>query len=146
LTGAHSLGQAHCSTFSNRLQPKLDANLDVNFGHSLSQLCSQSSNNLHSLDDSPNVFDNSYYKQLVSGDVLLTSDAAMELDGHTASLVRQFARDSNAFETQFILSYIKMSQLNVLTGSAGEIRKTCTVINKENGEKSDKSLLASPFI
>lgn len=103
--------------------------MDSSLGKTLSQLCSQNSNNVHALDNTPNVFDTGYYKQILTGDVLLTSDASMELDGHTVNLVKQYARSLDSFTSQFVSAFIKMSQLNVLTGSAGEIRRTCTASN-----------------
>ncbi|CAM6123257.1 unnamed protein product [Calypogeia fissa] len=129
LSGAHTLGQAHCSAFSGRLRPTFDVNLDVNFANTLSQLCPTGSNNVHSLDDTMTYFDNKFFKQVLSGDVLLTSDASMELDSHTAYLVKQYARSTSKFDSQFSRSFVKMSQLNVLTGSAGVIRKTCSAAN-----------------
>lgn len=129
LSGAHTLGQAHCSSFTSRLRPTMDVNLDVNFANTLIQLCPDGSNNVHSLDATPNSFDNKLFKQLLSGDALLAADAAMELDGHTMYFVKQYARSTAKFNSQFVSSFLKMSQLSVLTGSSGEIRKTCSAIN-----------------
>ncbi|GJN16642.1 hypothetical protein PR202_gb03655 [Eleusine coracana subsp. coracana] len=50
----------------------------------------------------------------------------------TKSIVTKFAQNQKAFFHQFTVSMVKMGQINVLTGSQGQIRKNCSARNNPN--------------
>ncbi|GLJ31748.1 hypothetical protein SUGI_0638610 [Cryptomeria japonica] len=133
LSGAHSVGTAHCSAFINSLFP-LSNRLTSSFAQELLQICpNQRSNNLTVMDKAtPFVFDNKYFINLVEGLVLFDSDTALLQNSQTSSAVKSFADDQQEFFGQFAESYIKMSMINVKTGSTGNIRKVCSLLNSES--------------
>ncbi|KAG6673875.1 hypothetical protein I3842_15G013200 [Carya illinoinensis] len=78
----------------------------------------------------PKLFDNKYYVNLVNRKGLFTSDQDLYTDSRTRDVVSS-ADDENLFFEKFVLSMIKMGQLNVLTGTQGEIRANCSSRNQD---------------
>ncbi|MCO5602277.1 hypothetical protein L7F22_056406 [Adiantum nelumboides] len=130
LSGGHTIGRAHCPSFARRLDP-LDPNLDAEYASTLTTICptinSTNSTNMDTF--SPNRFDNKYYMGLLKGYGLFTSDSSLVLDERTNATVQSFYSSNVIFFEQFGLSMIKMGQLDVLTGTEGEIRTNCSAIN-----------------
>ncbi|KAJ7519482.1 hypothetical protein O6H91_20G040700 [Diphasiastrum complanatum] len=132
VSGAHTVGTSHCNSFSNRLRPTVDPTLNSTLAIKLQQLCPNSSNinALTNLDMvTPNTFDNQYFTNNLQGNVLLTSDAALLNNTETKTTVQSLSSSTTQFSKQFSISLIKMSMISVLTGSAGNIRKVCSVLN-----------------
>lgn len=78
------------------------------------------------MDSSSTTFDNTYYKLLLQGRSLFSSDQALLTTPTTKSLVSKFASSKDEFEKAFVKSMIKMSSI---TGSGGqEIRLDCRVV------------------
>uniref|UniRef100_A0A2N9EXB5 Peroxidase n=1 Tax=Fagus sylvatica TaxID=28930 RepID=A0A2N9EXB5_FAGSY len=138
LSGAHSIGRSNCTSFSKRLynfsetQPQ-DPSMDPIFARDLKTKCPQ---NPRSLDQTvpldvltPNKLDNKYYKNLKNHQGLLTSDQTLLSSPSTAGIVRNNARDGAAWANKFAAAMVKMGYIDVLTGSRGEIRKDCRVVN-----------------
>lgn len=73
-------------------------------------------------------FDTNYYTNLKLNQGLFQSDATL-LTNKGASKVVNKLRDSADFFTEFAQSMKRMGAIGVLTGSAGEIRKKCSVVN-----------------
>ncbi|MCO5600052.1 hypothetical protein L7F22_054160 [Adiantum nelumboides] len=130
LSGGHTIGRAHCPSFANRLDP-LDPNLNAEFASTLTTICPTSnSTNFTNMDTfTPNRFDNKYYTGLTKGFGLFTSDSSLVLDDRTNATVQSFYSNKIIFFEQFGLSMIKMGQIDVLTGTRGEIRTNCSAIN-----------------
>ncbi|KAJ3672890.1 hypothetical protein LUZ60_006264 [Juncus effusus] len=127
LSGAHTIGKARCSSFTNRLGSSGD-NL---FLQSLQQLCSGSNGTLAHLDlSTPATFDNQYYINLLSGDGLLPSDQVL-VNGsdEVASLVQAYATDPLLFFDDFANSIINMGRLAPSNVYANEVRSNCRVVN-----------------
>lgn len=77
-----------------------------------------------------NTFDLGYYKNLLKRRVLFQSDTALTTDGYAMSVVlRLLSSPLDVFFKEFGASMEKMIAIDVLTGSAGQIRKKCTVVN-----------------
>ncbi|KAK3188225.1 hypothetical protein Dsin_027786 [Dipteronia sinensis] len=135
LSGAHTMGKARCSSFSARLQGTGFSNVgDINldFLQSLRQLCSFSgSNTLAQLDlVTPATFDNQYYINLLSGEGLLPSDQVLVTeDDQTRAIVESYVEDQFAFFEDFKYAMVRMGSLGPLTGSNGEIRRNCRIVN-----------------
>nr|XP_043610835.1 peroxidase 4-like isoform X2 [Erigeron canadensis] len=132
LTGAHTIGKAHCPSFRSRIYNEI--NIDPLFASIMQLNCPQSSgfgdNNLAPIDlKTPNYFDNSYYKNLVKQKGLLHSDQEFYSGGFTDSLVEHYSKNPLSFEKDFAAAMIKMGDISPLTGDHGEIRKNCRVIN-----------------
>ncbi|KAH9550974.1 hypothetical protein CY35_10G099600 [Sphagnum magellanicum] len=129
LSGAHTIGLAHCSAFSNRLSPTLDSTLASPLAQSLLTLCPSGSNNTTNLDvTTPTKFDAAYFRNLQVGLGLLTSDAELQSDGSTSGFVSANT-NFNTFAANFISSMIAMGNVEVLTGTAGQIRTNCHAFN-----------------
>lgn len=143
LVGAHTIGLATCRTFSNRLFNLFsgtgapDSTLDSTMATDLQNQCPTTSDGFNTapLDrNSRDLFDNHYFQNLLTGKGLLGSDQLL-FSGDAAettstkSLVQSYSSNSNLFLTDFANSMIKMGSISPLTGSAGEIRQNCRVVN-----------------
>ncbi|KAK6233311.1 hem peroxidase - like 10 [Theobroma cacao] len=138
LSGAHSIGVSHCSSFSNRLLSfnathLQDPSLDPEFARQLRKRCpapGSSRDPTVPLDVlSPHRLDNKYYEVLKNHHGLLTSDQTLLSSRATAKIVRENARHGKAWAKKFTAAMVKMGYIDVLTGSKGEIRKNCRVVN-----------------
>ncbi|KAK7280775.1 hypothetical protein RJT34_25842 [Clitoria ternatea] len=133
LSGGHTLGFAHCSSFQNRIHsfsPKHDIDPSVNpsFASSLKRIC-PSHNTVKNagapLDSSSTLFDNAYYKLLLQGKSIFSSDQALLTHPHTKALVSKFAYSQKEFEMAFVKSMIKMSSI---TNGGQEVRLNCKFV------------------
>ncbi|KAH0781713.1 hypothetical protein KY290_001311 [Solanum tuberosum] len=137
LSGAHTIGKARCATFSSRLNNNnagvSNSEMNLDFLQSLQQLCSANNNTtLANLDDmTPSTFDNHYYVNLLSGKGLLVSDQVLATgdDDNTREIVQNYVDDPSVFLEDFKNSMLKMGSLPPPTGTNGEIRVNCRVIN-----------------
>lgn len=129
-TGAHTIGQARCTTFRTRIYN--ETNINSAFKTSLQGKCPSSGgdNNLSPLDMStPTSFDNSYYKNLINLKGLLHSDQQLFNNGSTDSQVNTYSSNGAKFNSDFTSAMVKMGNISPLTGSNGEIRTNCRKIN-----------------
>ena len=74
---------------------------------------------------SPGIADVAYYVDILANRGPFTSDQTLLTDAETASQVKQNARDPYLWASQFADAMIKMGQISVITGNAGEIRTNC---------------------
>lgn len=133
LSGGHTLGFSHCSSFQNRIhnfdaKHDVDPSMQPSFAASLRNVCpmhNKVKNAGATLDSSTSSFDNMYYKLLVQGKSLFSSDQALLSEGKTKGLVSRFASSKEEFERAFVKSMIKMSSI---TGGQ-EVRLNCRVVN-----------------
>ncbi|XP_068667799.1 peroxidase 27-like [Aristolochia californica] len=137
LSGGHTIGNAHCPGFSNRLynftgQGDTDPSMDLNYIVQLRRKCKPGdTTTIVELDPgSFRTFDTSYYNFIAKRRGLLQSDAALLNDKVTkAYLDSQLNSPSPSFFKDFGVSMVKMGKIGVLTSNAGEIRKHCAVVN-----------------
>ncbi|KAL7086768.1 hypothetical protein ACP275_13G021900 [Erythranthe tilingii] len=140
LSGAHTIGVSHCSSFSNRLynftgKGDSDPALESNYTAFLMRRCKRmDAGSLVEMDPrSYKVFDTSYYKVVANKKGLFTSDSSLLDDGETRAYVTRHAATPDqglkSFFGDFAKSMVKMSEIGVLTGNQGEIRKTCSFVN-----------------
>jgi len=137
LSAAHTIGVAHCSSFSQRLYNYTgagdqDPSLDTEYANNLTAVCGPSRMvSVQPLDPvSLNTFDTGYFQSVYSHRALLASDAALLNDSFTAPYVTLMAtNDSYAptFFHDFSVSMVKMGRIAVRTGNDGEIRATCAI-------------------
>ncbi|XP_050365440.1 peroxidase 12 [Argentina anserina] len=133
LSGGHTIGLGHCTSFTGRLYPQ-DPTMDKTFANDLKEVCPTATTNATTVLDirSPDTFDNKYYVDLMNRQGLFTSDQDLYTDKRTRDIVKSFAVNQTLFFEKFVHSMIKMGQLSVLTGSKGEIRADCSVRNSDN--------------
>ncbi|KAL6648900.1 hypothetical protein ACP70R_013124 [Stipagrostis hirtigluma subsp. patula] len=135
LSGAHTIGVAHCSSFSSRLysyngSTGQDPALDAALAAQLAQACPPGSDNTVAMDaGSPGTFDASYFQNLLANRGLLASDQTLTTDNATAALVAQNAYNLYLFATRFADAMVKMGGIQVLTGGDGQIRTNCRTVN-----------------
>ncbi|XP_062017782.1 putative Peroxidase 48 [Rosa rugosa] len=73
-------------------------------------------------------FDSHYYQSLLRGRGLLFADQQLMANKRTARLVAAYASDDgSAFQMDFARAMMKMSDLNVLIGSQGQVRFDCSL-------------------
>ncbi|CAI0553764.1 unnamed protein product [Linum tenue] len=122
-------------SFAIRMEPgsgRPDPSLDASFLQSLQSTCpnrNESNSNLAPLDASSSKFDNVYYKLLVNSSGLLRSDQALMSDNVTGSMVVGYSKFPFLFYKDFGASMVKMAGIGVITGSNGDVRKNCRVVN-----------------
>ncbi|PUZ57359.1 hypothetical protein GQ55_5G424600 [Panicum hallii var. hallii] len=138
LSGAHTIGLSRCTSFRQRLYNQTgngaaDATLDVSYAARLRQGCPRSGGdgNLFPLDlATPARFDNLYFKNILGGRGLLSSDEVLlTKSAETAALVKAYAADVDLFFRHFAQSMVKMGNISPLTGAQGEVRKNCRRLN-----------------
>jgi peroxidase len=131
--GGHTLGFAHCSSFQNRIhkfssKQSIDPSLNPSFANTLQSKChvnNKVKNAGSPLDSSATYFDNAYYKLLLQGESILSSDQALLTHPTTKALVSKYAHSQMEFERAFVKSMIKMSSI---TNGGQEIRLQCNLV------------------
>ncbi|GLJ48825.1 hypothetical protein SUGI_1029690 [Cryptomeria japonica] len=138
LSGGHTFGISHCVSFAYRLYPTQDSTLNESFAEELYLTCPSSTTvNTTNLDiRTPNLFDNKYYVNLENGEVLFASDESLSTDSRSSEIVASFATNETLFFERFVAAMVKMVQLDVLTGSEGEVRKFCSVSSSSSSTYS----------
>lgn len=128
--GGHTLGFAHCSSFQNRIhnfniQKQVDPTLNPSFAASLRGVCpahNKVKNAGAVMDGSTTSFDNVYYKMLMQGKSLFSSDQALLTSPSTKKLVAKYASSNEEYKRAFVKSMIKMSSI---LGNGNEVRLNC---------------------
>ncbi|KAG2540522.1 peroxidase 2-like [Panicum virgatum] len=134
LSGAHTVGRAHCSSFVPDRLAGAPSDIDASFANLLRRRCpaNPTPGNDPTVNQdfaTPNALDNQYYKNVLAHKVLFTSDAALLTAPETAKMVRDNAYIPGWWEDKFKAAFVKMSRVEVKTGRQGEIRKNCRVVN-----------------
>ncbi|XP_027348129.1 peroxidase 44-like [Abrus precatorius] len=136
LFGAHTVGVAHCSFFSDRFsnsQGKPDPTMDPSLSAKLMKLCNSTGDPATPLDQKTSfLVDNQFYKQILVKRGVLEIDQQLALDTSTKSFVSDLASNEDNFENSFASAMIKMGKIDVLVGNQGEIRKKCSAFNNRN--------------
>lgn len=137
-SGAHTIGISHCSSFTRRLYNftgvgDQDPALDSEYAANLKSRKCKSINSTNKVEMDPGsfrTFDLSYYKLVLKRRGLFVSDAALTTDSRTKSVITQLVQGSSEFFFQeFAKSMEKMGRIGVKTGSTGQIRKHCAIVN-----------------
>ncbi|XAR55402.1 Peroxidase [Bertholletia excelsa] len=139
LSGAHTIGIAHCMSFNNRLynftgMGGQDPALDSQYAAVLrARVCKTPTDNTSIAEMDPGsfkTFDLSYYRLVLKRRGLFQSDAALTTNPTTKASITQLVQGPlQNFIDQFALAVEKMGRIGVKTGSEGEIRKNCAVVN-----------------
>ena len=147
LSGAHSIGRAHCSSFAGRLTAPSDQ-INPAYRNLLNHKCHQSTNprvvnNVRDEDyqtvakympgftsrvrKTPDLFDNSYYHNNLARIVSFNSDWTLLTDKETLGHVHEYADNATLWNEDFAESMVKLSKLPMPVGSKGGIRKKCSI-------------------
>ncbi|KAM1817610.1 peroxidase 66 [Malus sylvestris] len=136
LSGGHTLGFSHCSSFESRLRNfssvhDVDPTMNKEFAQKLRTKCSKPNRDITAgelLDSTSSTFDNNYYKQLVAGKGVFGSDQALFSDYRTRWIVESFAKDQSVFFKEFAASMVNLGNVGVIE-DGGEVRLNCRVVN-----------------
>ncbi|TMW95608.1 hypothetical protein EJD97_008603 [Solanum chilense] len=137
LSGAHTIGVAHCGAFSRRLfnfsgKGDMDPSLNATYAKDLKDVCPNPANPATIVEMDPmssTSFDSNYFNILINQNKgLFQSDAALLNDKDSVIVIKKL-QDDNTFFSEFAKSMKKMGAIELLTGNAGEIRKNCRVKN-----------------
>ncbi|GLJ14589.1 hypothetical protein SUGI_0236250 [Cryptomeria japonica] len=126
LSGAHTIGQARCTTFRTHIYN--ETNINSTFATSVQANCpfSGGDDNLSPLDvQTPTTFDIDYYTNLMSQQGLLHSDQELFNNGSADSQVTTYANNQTTFFSDFAAAMVNMGNISPLTGSSGEVRTNC---------------------
>ncbi|RLM84847.1 peroxidase 2-like [Panicum miliaceum] len=134
LSGAHSIGRSHCSSFHrDRLPPGATASdMDPAFAAELQANCTSTGgadNTVVQDYETPDELDNQYYQNVLDHKVLFTSDAALTSRDMTGYLVRVYAMFPWLWQQKYAEAMVKMGGIEVKTAATGEIRRACRVVN-----------------
>ncbi|KAJ1278718.1 hypothetical protein BS78_04G100000 [Paspalum vaginatum] len=132
LSGAHTVGFAQCKNFRAHIYN--DTDIDAAFAALRQARCPAASgsgdSNLAPLDVQTQLaFDNAYYRNLLARRALLHSDQELFNGGSQDALVRQYSSNPALFASDFAAAMINMGNISPLTGTAGQIRANCRVVN-----------------
>ncbi|CAI0417336.1 unnamed protein product [Linum tenue] len=138
LLGAHSVGVAHCSFLSERIHNfKGSDQFTVNTLRSRCPINAiENTVNLDQNPFSPLVLDNSYYQNILLRRGVLQIDQELGMNRFTRPIIANLA-NSVDFPARFGAAMVRLGAVGVLTGTQGEIRSSCRVVNKAvNKDKS----------
>ncbi|KAF6999819.1 hypothetical protein CFC21_015793 [Triticum aestivum] len=125
LSGAHSIGISHCSSFNGDRPTTMNSTL----ADLVTANCSSGGNPTVDQDIyTPGYLDNQYYNNVLNHEVLFKSDAALESPS-TIESVKRNARYPVEWEQKFRQAMVKMGNIEVKTSMNGEIRQKCWSIN-----------------
>ncbi|KAJ8771399.1 hypothetical protein K2173_026576 [Erythroxylum novogranatense] len=135
LSGGHTLGFSHCSSFEGRLrnfssQHDIDPSMDPLFAEKLKSKCRKPNKDRNAgqfLDSSSSTFDNVYYKQLMARRGIFESDQTLFDDYRTKWIVESFSMDQSLFFKQFAASMVRLGNVGIIEN--GEVRLKCRVVN-----------------
>ena len=135
LSGGHTLGFSHCSSFQARIQNfsllhDIDPSLNTEFALDLKKKCPKPNTNFSAgqfLGSTASGVDNDYYRQWLVGKGLFSSDQSLVGDQRTSWIVEAFAKDQSLFFKEFEASMLKLGYVGV--SENGEVRLNCKVVN-----------------
>lgn len=142
LSGAHTIGIAHCDSFGERLYNftgrggagDADPSLDTAYAATLRRTkCATPTDNTTIVEMDPGsflTFDLGYYRGLLKRRGLFQSDAALITDAAARADVESVAKGPpEVFFQVFARSMVRLGMVGVKTGAQGEIRRHCAVVN-----------------
>jgi peroxidase len=142
LLGAHTVGITHCSKIKrtrlysyggkpNTTDPSLDPSDASVYKKYVCPNTASSDNNILYLDTQASVsrIDNSYYKRLQGRHGVLAVDQNLYANGSSTKGDVDRLANTDHFTWLFPQALIKLSEIKVLTGTQGEVRKVCSKFN-----------------
>lgn len=110
--------------------PALDSEYAANLKANKCKSLSDNTTKVEMDPGSRKTFDLSYYTLLLKRRGLFQSDSALSTNSVTRSYIKQLLQGSlSNYYSEFAKAMEKMGRTKVKTGSAGEIRKQCAVVN-----------------
>uniref|UniRef100_A0A0E0JHV5 Peroxidase n=1 Tax=Oryza punctata TaxID=4537 RepID=A0A0E0JHV5_ORYPU len=144
LSGAHTIGVSHCDSFTPRLYnfsagSDIDPAVSSAYAFLLRAVCPSNSsqffppNTTVDMDViSPAALDNKYYVGLTNNLGLFTSDHALLTNATLRASVDEFVKSEKRWKSKFVKAMVKMGGVEVKTGTQGEVRLNCRVVNRRS--------------
>ncbi|BBN11671.1 peroxidase [Marchantia polymorpha subsp. ruderalis] len=141
LSGAHTIGLTHCRDVTPRIynfagsRDGADPYLNRTYVTEKRRACPNTraaAGNFVNLDSSlgGQRFDKNYYENVLNHKAVFNSDDALIAVARGLNQVRSIVRNpQSTFFSQFGAAMEKMGRISVLTGSRGQIRRTCSRTN-----------------
>lgn len=139
MLGGHSIGTSACQFFSYRLYNftttgnGADPTINPSFLPQIRALCPANGDGTRRVvldTGSGSSFDTSFFNNLKNGRGVLESDQKLWTDPSTRTYVQRYAGLLGlGFGVEFGRSMVKMSNIEVKTGTEGEIRRVCSAVN-----------------
>jgi peroxidase len=137
LSGAHTVGKARCSSFSDRTNRP---NPNDNFAKELAQFCVGDKDRQRNLDEiTPDSFDNRYFVDLINRKGVLTSDQGLANHDRTGWIVGVFANDQGNFFEKFAKAMEKMSRMT----SPGGVKARRNCLKRDAGVNLQTTVAAA---
>ncbi|KAM3191819.1 hypothetical protein ACQJBY_069200 [Aegilops geniculata] len=142
LSGSHTLGRSHCNSFIVRNRERLaSGTISPAYQALLEALCpantSQFTNVTTEIDlSTPVVLDNNYYKLVQLNLGLHFSDDQLIRNATLKGFVDAFAANETLWKDKFLAAMIKMGNTAPKTGTQGEIRLNCSIVNPSSTSSS----------
>lgn len=136
LLGSHSVGRTHCVKLVHRLYPDIDPVLNPDHVPHMLKKCPDPIPDPKAVQyvrndrGTPMVLDNNYYRNILDNKGLLIVDHQLATDKRTRPYVVKMAKSQDYFFKEFSRAITILSENNPLTGTKGEIRKQCNLVNK----------------
>ncbi|KAM6585734.1 hypothetical protein CsatB_012736 [Cannabis sativa] len=136
LLGSHSVGRTHCVKLVHRLYPEVDPALNPDHVEHMLYKCPDSIPDPKAVQyvrndrGTPMILDNNYYRNILDNKGLLQVDHQLATDKRTKPYVKKMAKSQAYFFKEFSRAIKILSENNPLTGTKGEIRKQCNLVNK----------------
>ncbi|GBG87959.1 Class III Peroxidase [Chara braunii] len=120
--GGHSIGEAGCIHFTNRLNtsggagsclPPVDPTLDPVLACKLAATCAAGAKGANFDFVTPKVLDVTYFQLLLKKQGLLKSDQAFAGNARTAAYIQLYANSPGQFAADFLAAYVKVSLFNI---------------------------------
>ncbi|CAN1853022.1 Peroxidase 11 [Linum perenne] len=140
LSGSHTIGMARCQSYRERIHGDYEVTSDQSLASEshlkdLKATCPAAGgedDTVSPIDyETPNLFDNSYFRILLRGEGLLNSDQELYssiLGLQTKQLVIEYAHDLVGFFHQFAESMVKLGNITNDVDD-GEVRRSCRFVN-----------------
>jgi peroxidase len=142
LGGGHSIGICRCFFIETDAAP-----IDPGYKKKISDACDGKDSGSVDMDStSPNTFDGSYFGLVLEKKMPLTIDRLMGMDSKTEPVVQAMADKKTDFVPIFAKAMEKLSNLKVITGKDGEIRKVCSEFNNPQNSSSSSSVIRTSSV
>ncbi|GER37566.1 peroxidase 57 [Striga asiatica] len=156
LLGSHNIGRINCGFIASRINMFDNGAIPLDFLRKMRTTCQVPTSSMRNSENKLKVkrvyetsrsmqyyeglssssgqlpgggFGNHYYQALLKGKGILTADQELMANEQTAKAVFEYAEDADKFRFDFAGAMMKLSNLNVLVGPAGEVRRICSSVN-----------------
>ncbi|KAF9589012.1 hypothetical protein IFM89_018251 [Coptis chinensis] len=132
------LERTHCVKLVHRLYPEVDPALHPDHVEHMLKKCPNEIPDPKAVQyvrndrGTPMILDNNYYRNILDNKGLLQVDHDLANDKRTKSYVKKMAKNQDYWAQEFSRGITILSENNPLTGTEGEIRKQCNVVNKHH--------------